>query len=67
MDLSIHNVLGQKVYYDLLAVDSIGTSEFIWDGKNLSGNFVDSGVYFYTVSKANQKLEVKRTRKMVVL
>jgi hypothetical protein len=67
MDLSIHNVLGQKIYSDLMAVDLIGTSEFIWDGKNLFGNLVDSGVYFYTVSKTNQKLEVKQTRKMIVL
>ena len=53
--LEIHNILGQLVT-TLINSDLPKGNHFIeWNGKNESGNFVSSGIYFYTlISGGNQ-------------
>lgn len=57
--LTIFDVTGRKVR-DLVQGDlSVGDHEFLWDGTDNDGRAVSSGMYFYQLSQAGQRL-VKR-------
>ncbi len=61
--LVIYDILGRKVRILQNQVMTSGSHEVIWNGKNSSGTYVSSGIYFY-------KLEVNDDsiiRKMVLL
>ena len=45
----IYNLLGQKVRTLLDSYNAVGMKQLQWDGKNESGNFVASGLFFYKV------------------
>jgi len=49
VQLSIYNVRGQKVKTLFEGVKSAGFYDAIWDGTNLHGGLVGSGVYFYEI------------------
>jgi flagellar hook assembly protein FlgD len=62
-ELSIYNILGQRVCALFSGEIRAGRYLFEWDGMDGSGNPVASGVYFYQL---NGK-EVKYSRKMLLL
>jgi len=63
VELSIFNILGQKVIQLVNAKILAGGHQVIWDGKNENGESVASGVYFYSI-RAGTYIE---TRKMTLL
>ena len=62
--LDIYNLLGQKIQRLIESKQPAGTYSIKWDGRDRSGNFVGSGVYFYLIQLNDKELPV---RKMVVL
>jgi hypothetical protein len=63
VDLSISNILGQKLYYWSDDYDRTGTFSMRWDGKGNDGRDMPSGVYFYQLRTSEGKL----TRQMMIL
>lgn len=63
IQLRIHNILGQAVRELFTGELESGHHTFEWDGRDLMGNAVSSGVYFYTL-RTNSSAE---TRKMLLL
>jgi hypothetical protein len=58
--LTIYNMLGQtvaKVSYDNLQV---GNYTYTWNGRDINGNNVASGIYFYELRVGNQFREIKK-------
>jgi hypothetical protein len=49
VNLSIYNILGQRITTLKDAVQSGGYYDVVWDGRNDLGSQVSSGVYFYRV------------------
>ena len=49
MNLSIYNVLGQRVAELTNEVQNAGYYNVIWNGRNQSGSQVATGVYFYRI------------------
>jgi M6 family metalloprotease-like protein len=63
VNLSIFNLLGQKVKTLVDGPQGAGSYVVTWDGTNLTGNRVASGVYFYRLSRGEQAV----TRKMLLV
>jgi len=63
VELSVYNVLGQKVNTLVNSEMPAGDHTVTWDGRNSSGGSVSSGVYFYRI-QANNYVE---TKKMMML
>lgn len=61
--LKIYNILGQLVKALVDEEKSAGIYEVIWDGKDVSGKEVSSGIYFYQLKTS----DYTHTRKMVLL
>ncbi|KAA3605337.1 MAG: T9SS C-terminal target domain-containing protein [Calditrichaeota bacterium] len=61
--VAIFNLKGEKVNEILNANLPQGTHSVVWDGKDLNGNLVSSGTYFYKVETS----EFSETRKMILL
>jgi hypothetical protein len=47
VSISIYNIKGQQVRNLVFETFSAGTHSVIWDGRDVGGNIVSSGVYFY--------------------
>jgi flagellar hook assembly protein FlgD len=47
VSLRVYNVLGQEVARLVEGQQTAGYHEAIWDGRNIAGGIVGSGVYFY--------------------
>jgi len=62
-NLTIYNILGQKVKIVVNEVKYPGAHQVLWDGKDEKGQSMASGIYFYRV-KTEDYVEVK---KMVLL
>lgn len=62
-ELSIYNVLGQKIKTLAAKKFEIGQKSVSWNGFNELGNQVSSGVYFYKLSGN----EVDLTKKMILI
>lgn len=63
VELSVYNVLGQKVVTLIDQQMAAGEHTVTWDGRNSDGGSVSSGVYFYRMA-ANSFVE---TKKMMML
>jgi len=63
VEISVYNILGQKVKTLADGLFSKGIKEVVWDGKNQNGAEVATGVYFYII-KTEKYTEIK---KMVLL
>lgn len=61
--LKIYRIDGQLVKTLQDGYQSAGVYETVWDGKNISGSKVSSGVYFYKLESNN----FSRVRKMILL
>ena len=57
--LAIYNVIGQKVKELVNRELPAGTYQFNWDGTDLRGNGVSSGIYFYSLEAGDVKLVKK--------
>ena len=63
VEITIYNILGQKVFSHILKNQPAGTYNFTWDGRNIQKQVVASGMYIYRL-KAGEFLN---TRKMLLL
>jgi len=63
MLITIFNTLGQQVRSFELNNLPAGRHEVVWDGRNIEGNSLSSGIYFYRLSGG----EFSKTRKMVMI
>jgi hypothetical protein len=63
VELSIYNVLGQRVNTLVNGEMPAGDHTVTWDGRNSSGGSVSSGVYFYRIQATN----FVETKKMMML
>lgn len=63
VQLSLYNVLGQKVRTLVDGEQAVGTHTILWDGRDSAGRFVSSGVYFYRI-ESDSSVD---TKKMVLL
>ena len=61
--LAIYDCAGKEIVRLLDGERAAGRSEVAWDGRDLSGRPVSSGVYFYRLSAGKQVI----SRKMVIL
>ncbi len=63
VELTIYNIMGQKVKVLVNGYQSAGTRSVIWDGCDQSGERVASGIYLYKL----QAGELTQTKKMSLL
>lgn len=63
VELTIYNLMGQKIRTLVNEVQSAGAHLAHWDGRNGQGQLVGSGVYFYSLKAGN----FIHTRKMILL
>jgi hypothetical protein len=49
VNLSVYNMLGQRVAELTNQVESAGFYNVVWDGRNAAGSQVATGVYFYRI------------------
>ncbi len=61
--LSVYNINGEEVAQLLNTSQPAGNYEAEWNGRNLSGQRVASGIYFYTLTSEN----FVQTKKMILL
>jgi hypothetical protein len=53
VQLTVYNILGQKVINLENSILPAGTHIIHWDARNAGGNRISSGVYFYTIEAEN--------------
>jgi Secretion system C-terminal sorting domain len=63
VNISIYNILGQKVYTLVDGLMDAGAYTKIWPGTDENGSEVASGIYFYKISSK----EFTETRKMMLM
>ncbi|MCK4461399.1 MAG: T9SS type A sorting domain-containing protein, partial [candidate division Zixibacteria bacterium] len=63
VQLSIFNVLGQKVTTLVDGQYTAGTHEVTWNGTDESGSAVGSGIYFYRITTS----DFDQTKKMILM
>jgi len=61
--LKIYDALGRLIKILVEAYQASGSYEVIWDGTDLNGRNVASGIYFYTI----QAGDFRQTKKMVLM
>ena len=61
--LTIYNVLGQEIRTLVDNHQAAGTYTVMWDGKDATGQHLNSGVYFYSIKSG----DYSNTRKMVLM
>jgi hypothetical protein len=67
VNISIYNSLGQLIKVLVHEEKSRGSHMVKWDGRNLFGNIVNSGIYFYRFEANGKKGEKTITKKMILL
>jgi len=63
VDLTVYDVVGHQVKKVVNSVQSQGSYNVLWDGRNKNGQYVSSGVYFIALRTG----ESHQTRKMVLV
>lgn len=63
IDLTIYNILGQKIITLIAERQRAGEYRILWNGKNNSGEMVASGIYLYRL----QAGDIQKTKKMLYL
>lgn len=58
--LTIYNMLGQAIVKEVYSNLNAGHYSFVWNGRDMSGNPVASGVYFYELNAGNQFRDIKK-------
>ncbi len=60
INISIYNILGQKIFgYDKTGLEA-GTYEFNWNGKDQYGKQVTTGIYFYEIKAGKEFQNIKK-------
>ena len=57
--ISILNLLGKEICSTKQSQQSEGLHDFVWSGRDATGNQLSAGVYFYTISTAKKKWQGK--------
>jgi M6 family metalloprotease-like protein len=63
VELSIYNILGQRMIKLMNGIQLAGEHQIVWDGRDAAGRDAGSGVFFYRLSTESQV----RTRRMVII
>ncbi len=63
VQISIYNILGQKITTLIDANQEAGSHSVSWDGTNASGNVIASGIYFYKLKTEQSAV----SKKMVLI
>ncbi|MFO7659847.1 MAG: choice-of-anchor D domain-containing protein, partial [Candidatus Cloacimonadaceae bacterium] len=58
--MHVYNIKGQLIWSNLISHNKAGHYQMLWNGSDLSGNPVCSGVYFYQMTCGNYS-EIKKT------
>ncbi|MBU0712586.1 T9SS type A sorting domain-containing protein [bacterium] len=58
--LTIYNILGQMVTKEVYNNLQIGSYSYVWNSRDMYGNQVASGVYFYELNVGNQFRDIKK-------
>jgi len=58
-DLTIYNMLGQKIRTLMVAKLNSGSYSICWDGKDELGNLASSGIYYCVLTVSNKKDYIK--------
>ena len=58
--LTIYNLLGQEVMRLVDQVQAAGRYEAVWNGANITGAGVASGVYLYHITSGSRYTDTKR-------
>lgn len=58
--LTIYNMLGQAIVKEVYSNLNAGHYSFVWNGRDMSGSPVASGVYFYELNAGNQFRDIKK-------
>ena len=58
--LTIYNILGQMVTKESYINLQAGNYSFLWNSRDLNGNSVASGVYFYELNVGNEFRDIKK-------
>jgi flagellar hook assembly protein FlgD len=65
--LRVYNVLGQLVRTLVNTTQEAGSYEAVWDGRNIDGGHVSSGVYLYRLEATSVTGESYVSMKKMVL
>jgi hypothetical protein len=63
INITVYNVLGQSVRVLVDEVQNLGQYQVIWDGCDVFGMRVASGIYFYRLKQG----EFAKTRRMILM
>jgi len=61
VDVSIYNVMGQKIATLVNKTQAAGTYRVLWNGKSETGESMPSGIYFYKLQTNDYRLVKKMT------
>ncbi len=65
--LKIYNILGQEVRTLVNGFESAGLKQKVWDGKDLDGKTVATGVYLYHLQINTEDRIIMKSRKMIMV
>lgn len=63
VDITVFDMLGRKINQLVSEVQPIGNYSIEWNGKDINGNKLSSGVYFYSLQADN----ITQTKKMLLI
>ena len=63
INIEIFNLLGQKMKTIYEGIQTAGSHSVEWDGTNMDGSEVSTGIYFYRI----QSGDLVQTKKLVLL
>jgi flagellar hook assembly protein FlgD len=63
VDVSVYNILGQRINTLVDRTESAGQHSTIWNGTNFEGDPVPTGIYFYRIEAGT----FTETKKMLLL
>ncbi len=65
--IAVYNLHGQLVKTLVETEQTAGTHSVMWDGRNLSGDMVANGIYYYSLISTQDQQHVQLTQKMIML
>ena len=65
VELSVYNLMGQKISILVASRQQAGTHQVTWDGRDDAGIQIGEGIYFYRMTVRDRNGEQRLTRKMI--